>query len=119
MRLRRPDSEPPRIGVAAYLTQLAELARGLLAEARGRAEPGPIRLVRQRLAQWIEDVRSIGGNDDLASAVEVQVERLGAALAAPETLVSEATAVAAELAALAAGAAPPPAKKNSRLAFWK
>jgi hypothetical protein len=109
----------PAIGIAAYLTQLAVFARGLLAEAKGRVDAPAIRLLRQRIVQWIEDVRSVGGNEDLASAVEAQVERLGTALAAPETLASEATAIAAELAALAAGAPPPPAKKKSRLAFWK
>jgi hypothetical protein len=115
-------SETPAIGVTSYLVQLAELARGLLAEVKGSAAAPAIRLLRQRLVQWIEDVRSVsgeGGNEDLASAVEVQVERLGTALAAPETLVTEVTAIAAELAALAAGAPPPPAKKKSRLAFWK
>jgi Ca-activated chloride channel homolog len=112
-------SEAPAIGVTSYLVQLAELARGLLAEVKGAVAGPAIRLMRQRLVQWIEDVRSVGGNDDLASAVEVQVERLGSALAAPETLVTEVTAIAAELAALAAGAPPPPAKKKSRLAFWK
>jgi Ca-activated chloride channel family protein len=107
------------IAGAAYLAQLAVLARGLLAEAKGRVDVPAIRLLRQRIVQWIEDVRSVGGNEDLASAVEAQVERLRTALTAPETLVSEATAIAAELAALAAGAPPPPAKKKSRLAFWK
>lgn len=112
-------SEASAIGVASYLVQLAELARALLAEAKGAVAGPAIRLLRQRLVQWIEDVRSVGGNDDLASAVEVQVERLGTALAAPETLVIEVTAISAELSALAAGAPPPPAKKKSRLAFWK
>ena len=91
---------------------------GLLAPA--------IRLVRQRLTQWVEDVRSVGGSRDLADAVEALVKRLSAALAAPANLVAEAMAIAAELATLAAGAPPPPAppenpkeKKKSRLAFWK
>ena len=67
----------------------------------------------------VEDLRSIGGHEDLASAVETLVERLAAAQASSTTLVAEVTAVAAELAALAAGTPPPPAKKKSRAAFWK
>ena len=117
----------PGIGDDAYLAQLAALARGLEGEVAGRGDVAAIRRLRQRLVQWIEDVRSVGGsvggNDDLASAVEALVERLSAALAAalaaPATLVDEATAIAGELARLAAGAPPPPPKKKSRLAFWK
>ena len=71
------------------------------------------------LTQWVEDVRSVGGLDDLASAVEALVERLSTALGTPANLATEAAAVAKELAALAAGAPPPPAKKKSRAAFWK
>jgi hypothetical protein len=99
--------------------QLAGLSRALLAEATGAAGSGAIRLLRQRLVQWIEDLRSVSGHEDLASAVETLVERLAAALASPATRVNDATAIAAELAALAAGAPPPPANKKSRPAFWK
>jgi hypothetical protein len=108
----------PAGDVAAYLVQLTELVRGLLAAASG-GQAAAIRLLRQRLVQWVEDLRSIGGHEDLASAVEAQAERLSAALASPATLVAEVTAVAAELAGLAAGAPPPPPKKKSRAAFWK
>jgi hypothetical protein len=104
---------------AAYLVQLATLARELAEQAKGGCAPAAIRLLRQRLTQWIEDVRSVGGRHDLISAVEGLVERLSAALAAPSSLPADMAAVAAELAALAAGAPPPPAKKKSRLTFWK
>jgi Ca-activated chloride channel family protein len=113
--------EPSSSGVsidAAYLAQLAALARRLASEASGRCDAATIRLLRQRLTQWIEDVRSVGGSRGLVSAVEELVTRLSAALAAPATLASEAAAVAAALAALAAGT-PPPAAKRSRLSFWK
>jgi hypothetical protein len=127
VRHRRSSTQTPpptntgsiATSAAAYLVQLAELARGLLVELSRNAGAGAIRLVRQRLVQWVEDVRSVGGHEDLAAAVEALVERLAAALASPQTMVNDATAIAAELAALAAGAPPPPAKKKSRLAFWK
>jgi len=111
--------EAPAIATSAYLVQLATLARELEAQATGRGDAAAIRLLRQRLTEWVEDVRSVGGNNELADAVEALVKRLSAALAAPATLVAEATAIAEELAALAAGGSPPPAKKKSRLAFWK
>jgi len=111
--------EPPAIATTAYLVQLATLARELEAQATGRADAAAIRLLRQRLTEWVEDVRSVGGNHELAGAVEALVKRLSAALAAPATLVADATAIAGELAALAAGAPLPPEQKKSRLAFWK
>jgi Ca-activated chloride channel family protein len=107
------------IATTAYLVQLATLARELEAQATGRADAAAMRLLRQRLTEWVEDVRSVGANHELADAVEELVKRLSAALAAPANLVADATAIAFELAALAAGAAPPPATKKSRLAFWK
>jgi Ca-activated chloride channel family protein len=112
------SSESPSIASTAYLVQLAMLARELDARATGRGDPAAIRLLRERLTEWVEDVRSVGGNHELADAVEALVKRLSAALAAPASLLAEATAIAGELAVLAAGA-PPPAKKQSRLAFWK
>jgi Ca-activated chloride channel family protein len=112
------SSESSSIASTAYLVQLATLARELEARATGRGDPAAIRLLRERLTEWVEDVRSVGGNHELAGAVEALVKRLSAALAAPASLLAEATAIAGELAVLAAGA-PPPAKKQSRLAFWK
>jgi Ca-activated chloride channel family protein len=104
---------------SAYHAQLATLARELDAQGRGRADAAAIRVVRQRLTEWCEDLRSVGGNDDLASAVEQLVQRLSAALAAATNLAGETIAVAAELTRLANGAPPPPAPKKSRAAFWK
>jgi hypothetical protein len=104
---------------ASYLRNLAALAVELGAQATGRCDPGAIRLLRQRLTQWIEDLRSGGGNRDLASAVEELVKRLSDALAAPASLAAEATAISEELGKLASGAPPPPENKKSRLAFWK
>ena len=96
-------------GGAAYLASLAELARAL-----ATAPTPALRLIRQRLAQWVEDVRSVGGHDHLAAAVEKLVTRLAAAIASAS--VDEPRAIATELAKLATGT-PPPAP--SRAAFWK
>jgi hypothetical protein len=107
------------VGNAAYLAQLGALALSLDGSVSGTVNVAVVRLVRQRLVQWIEDVRSVGGNEDLASAVEALVGRLGAALHAHATLAAEAKEIAGELAKLAGGAPPSPPKKTSRLAFWK
>jgi len=118
----RGEPERARTPATAYLVSLASLARELEAQARGRADGAAIRVLRQRLTEWVEDVRSVGGHDELATAVERLVQRLSAALAASlasvAIVVSEALAVAGELAALAAGGPSTPTKR-SRLAFWK
>jgi Ca-activated chloride channel family protein len=97
-------------GRSAYHAKLEVLAREL---ARA-SDPNAIRAIRQRLTEWIEDVRSVGGHDDLAAAVEKLVQRLSAAL-------TEAAAVATELQKLASGASAPPKapKSKSDRAFWK
>jgi hypothetical protein len=101
-----------------YFEQLAKLARELESLARGGANPTAMRMLRQRLVEWAENWRSTDGNTDLAAAVEALIARLGRAIAAAD-LATEALAIAAELASLAAGAPPPPAPKKSRAAFWK
>jgi Ca-activated chloride channel family protein len=109
----RKREEAP--STSAYLTQLGQLARELEAHATGPNAPA-IRLLRQRLTEWVEDLRSVGSNDALAKAVEQLVGRLTAALGGTD-LATEAAEIAKELTALAGGATPPP--KKSRLAFWK
>jgi Ca-activated chloride channel family protein len=96
---------------SAYLITLGTLARELEGHARANAVPR-IRLVRQRLAQWVEDVRSVGGLDTLASKVEELAKRLATAS------MDQAIAIAGELAALAAGTAHA-TKPPGRGAFWK
>jgi hypothetical protein len=98
----------------AYLVQLGQLARELEAHAKG-GNASAIRMVRQRLTEWVEDLRSVGTHGDLANAVEQLVARLTAALGGAD-LQAEAAGIAKELAQLAGGAPPP---KKSRLAFWK
>ncbi len=98
-----------------YLTTLGSLARELEAQARGRVDTSAIRLLRQRLTEWVEDLRSVGTAADLATAVESLVQRLSAALALSSDLATETLAIATELAQLASGATPPKAGR----AFWK
>jgi Ca-activated chloride channel family protein len=100
---------------AAYLASLLVHARELAARANP-VDATAIRLVRERLVQWIEDLRSIGGGAELASVVEELVARLTLALAHPATLAAEVQAIAARLEALAVGAL---RKHKSRPAFWK
>jgi Ca-activated chloride channel family protein len=104
-----------RAAASPYLTTLGSLARELEAQARGRVDTSAIRLLRQRLTEWVEDLRSVGTANDLAAAVETLVQRLSAALALSSDLATEALAIATELAQLAGGAAPPKAGR----AFWK
>lgn len=104
---------------SAYLVQLTTLARELDAQARGRADAASLRILRQRLTEWVEDVRSVGGEEELATAVEQLVRRLSAALASGTDVASEAGIVAGELLKLGAGEPPLPVKKTSRVAFWK
>ena len=101
-----------------YLLTLGNLARELEAQARGRVDTAAIRLLRQRLTEWVEDLRSVGNAHDLATAVEQLVQRLSAALALASDLAAEALAIATELQTLAGGA-PPPRAPSGRAAFWK
>ena len=104
---------------AVYGRQLPGFAMALENLANGAIDPGQVRLLRQRLDQWVEDLCNAGGHGPLTIAVQALVERLTRALAEPTTLRTEIAAIAEELARLAAGAPPPPVKKKSRLAFWK
>lgn len=101
---------------AAYLQSLGQLARALTEEAQRGLDLTAARRLRERLRQWVEDVRSVG-LEDLALAVADQVQRLGAALSGPDAA-NEVAAIAGVLAAIAAGGPLPP-KKSGRAAFWK
>ena len=114
----RVDVDPSAVMHIAYLAQLGALAAELEHQAAGRCDPTAIRMLWQRLRQWIEDLRSMNGNSDVVNAVEALAQRLLEALAAPAKLATEVTAVVEALSRLATGAPPPPEKKN-RLAFWK
>jgi len=111
-----PDSRSPAV-LTSYLAQLALRAVELGDEAAGRCDPAAIRRIRQRLTQWLEDLRSVGADTPLAREVEELIVRLSDALAAPATLAAEAAAISEALALLAAGQPPP--NKPSRPAFWK
>lgn len=88
---------------AAHTRQLASLATELGALAAGRCDPPRLRQLRQRLTQWIEDVRSVGGSGLLSNAVEALTQRLSAALTAQRNLATEVSAIASELTRLVAG----------------
>lgn len=109
----REDLDDSAMGVG-YLVSLGTIARELAAAAhiRGTYVTTTVRILRERLVQWVEDVRSVGGYDVLASTVEELARRLASASS------GEISAIAAELATLANGATPPP-KPASRGAFWK
>jgi hypothetical protein len=110
----RESELPPS---SAHLTKLAGLARELAAQANGSADVTALRRLRERLVEWLEDVRSVGSSARFAAAVERVVQRLSAALALGTGLAAEAGAVATELARLASG--PAPAPTHGRVAFWK
>ena len=90
----------------AYLTKLGVLAREL-EQAKAKTQ---LRLLRQRLTEWVEDARSVG-HDELAAQVDALVRRL-----AGDPAESEVRAVVAELIRLSTTAA---VAKPGRGAFWK
>lgn len=114
------EAAAPAPSAAAYLAKLAQLARDLEAQAKGSLDRSALRLLRQRLREWVEDLRSVGGFDALADSVGDQTERLGAALSAAGgiDLAVEVQAVASALVTLAAGGPLPP-RRSGRGAFWK
>jgi Ca-activated chloride channel family protein len=108
--------EPMPAPVQAYLDKLAAFAREL---RMGLAATTRLRILRQRMTEWVEDVRSVGGHDDLATAVELLVTRLSEALAAAALDGNVLATIATELESLASGSPPPAAPTKSRVAFWK
>jgi Ca-activated chloride channel family protein len=108
----------------AHIRRLTALATELTALATGNCDPAPLRRLRQRLTQWIEDVRSVGGEQRLTAAVEALVRRLTTALVAPKSP-TEIQTIASELVQLVTGTtsvsspstdgAPEPARPS----FWK
>jgi hypothetical protein len=114
--LERSAAKPTTIAPVAspYHAKLAALARDLAANAS--ADPTAIRAIRQRLVEWCEDVRSVGGLDPLAAAVEAVVARITAALGDAAALF----ALATELTELSTGGTPTaPAPPTGRRSFWK
>ena len=106
--------------IAGYVRRLVELAVDLEALIADGCDGAAIRLVRQRLTEWIEDLRSVGGSRELAEAVEALVRRLSDALAAPMNLAAELEAIADELTKLATDSLPRDAgTKPTRPPFWK
>jgi hypothetical protein len=85
---------------SAYYVALAELAKELLATT----DVTQLRLIRQRLVEWVEDLKSVGGHDELARAVETLARQLPA----------NPGVVAAALEQLAKNG-----RAGGRVAFWK
>ncbi len=112
-QMQRRASSP-----SAYLVQLGAIGRDLA--ARG-SDIGAVRILRQRLTHWLEDLRAMGGEDALVAAVEALLQPLYTALATTTNLDAVVAVLVAELAKLASGHAPPPppARPTSRGAFWK
>ena len=103
----------PAVDTSAYFENLGQLASELAAQA---SQVMALRMLRERLREWLEDLRSIGGPQALAEAVEQALDKLNAAIARSD--LTAVLAVATELAQLASGGAPPPSK-GGRVAFWK
>jgi len=100
---------------APYRDRARRLAEMIDDAVGGR---GAIRLCLQRLAELVEDVRTIGGLDALAATLEALRARLAAAVGGAAEAPTAAQ-IAVELRSLA-GAAPAPATPGgSRPAFWK
>jgi len=115
---KKKEAAPAPTSPSAYLAKLAQLARELESLARTQDKTA-LRLLRQRLKEWAEDLRSVGSYDTLADAVGDQAEKIGAALSAPGAdLTVELQAIANILANLASGGPLPP-RKSGRAAFWK
>ncbi|HSD89614.1 MAG TPA: VWA domain-containing protein, partial [Kofleriaceae bacterium] len=113
----KQEAAPPA-DASAYLAKLATLARDLETEARGAASLGKLRIVRQRLREWVEDLRSVGGFASLADAVDQLAQKLGEVIATGTDLATQALNIAAQLATIAAGSPVPP-RSSGRPAFWK
>jgi hypothetical protein len=119
-------AQSPAPDPTAFFVLLARLAGELAKQGGGATEPSAIRMIRQRLVEWIEDVRSVGAFEPFAAAVEALVARLSSALAAMPAaggrsgLAGEAIAIAAELVRVTQRGAPPPSPHvPPRPAFWK
>jgi Ca-activated chloride channel family protein len=113
LREAKKEAAATPTDASAYLAKLAQLAKDIEADA---GNVGKLRLLRQRLREWVEDLRSVGGFEALAGQVEQLASRLAAALPASDLAV-QARAIATELAAVASGKTPPP--RSSGRAFWK
>jgi len=114
----RGTDGPSEVVVDPYLAKLEAFALELQRIGQGMGNPSHLRVIRQRMTEWVEDIRSVGGRDDLAAAVEALIARLSAALASA-TAMTEVIAIAAALQSLADGTPPPAAPPKTRVAFWK
>jgi Ca-activated chloride channel family protein len=123
-------SAPATTPSTAHMRRLVTLATELGALAAGSCDPTVLRQLRLRLTQWVEDVRSVGGERRLTVAVEGLAHRLSVALTGQRHLAAEVRAIADELARLTAGASSTntgivpgapvdPVPSPVRAPFWK
>jgi Ca-activated chloride channel family protein len=123
-------SAPATTPSTAHMRRLVTLATELGALAAGSCDPTVLRQLRLRLTQWVEDVRSVGGERRLTVAVEGLAHRLSAAMTGQRNLAAEVRAISDELARLTAGASSTdtgivpgapvdPVPSPVRAPFWK
>ncbi len=119
------EGEAP-LDTAAYRDTLRAIALDLDAAAtRGATTHTAYARIHRRLREWLEDLRSVGADEDLANAVERVAIRIHAAFSkAAAQLAAHMHALAAELLALAGADEPPTAEppgraRSGRAAFWK
>jgi hypothetical protein len=116
---RRYEVAPAEVTDARpYLQRLGLLADDLAAALTAPDPAAALQLPVARLAELVEDARSVG-LADLAAQLELAVARCHAALTHRDRAMLIAELVA-ELRALATGVAPPPsAAPSGRRSFWK
>jgi len=111
-RVMREEARVPEAAAdaTAYLAKLAVLARDLEQQIRDGAALPALRMIRERLREWLEDLRSVGGHESLADVVSQQLDALVTALRVSPLNTTQLTTIAQALAAVAT-----PGKR----AFWK
>jgi len=107
----------PAVPTRPYLQRLAVIVEQLAAAARAPQPMAAAQLPVARLAELLEDVRSVG-LVGLAAQLEPLLDRMRAALVAAG-LATTLAEVAALLAPIAQGSTAPPPSPPGRTSFWK
>jgi Ca-activated chloride channel family protein len=108
--------EPAEPADAGFRRTMVSLADEIAAAAR-RSDVTGLRVLRQRLAQWIDDARA-AGHAAIADAAAVALDRLKQALHAPALDAALVVEVATALGHIGTGE-PPKKPQGRRWAFWK
>ena len=112
--VERGQQEPP-LDDAPYLARIRELSADVERSAVQR-DARAFDLVVARLSELLEDMRSIGGFDELVSALDLVLSELRALLGRELT---DASRLAQELLSLADRSPSRPAPQPPERAFWK